>query len=96
MIVKARVYCETVTQCGAPATDKIGSINGSVASENLVFRAITSGGEDDPNKSYSKWTPNLELKMTVTNPQIFGQFVPGHLYDLTFAPTPPRTEAPYT
>ncbi len=50
--------------------------------ENLSFRAVTKseGYPDDgsdENNSFAKWTPNAELEMTVTNPELHGQFAEG-------------------
>ncbi len=95
MNIVARVYCESVVQQGSPASDKVGAISGGVHSEQVAFKAIYSSSEDDPNRTFSAATPNLTLSMTVSNKAVFGAFVPGHLYDLTFSPTPSRTPQPF-
>jgi hypothetical protein len=95
MNVIARVYCEKRVETGAPQNDRLGSIDGQPNGETLSFRAITSGGPDDPNKTYSQYTPNMTVEMTITNPAVLGHFVPGHIYDLTFTPAPKREPAPF-
>jgi hypothetical protein len=68
MAVKARVSCFLITDYGVQ--------------KEVVLRPVTAGQEDDPNKSFSKWTPAGELKLTITNPEAFNQFVVGKLYDV--------------
>ena len=48
----------------------------------FVFQAVYANGE--ANKDWSKYTPNGELKMTVTNPEAIKQFELGADYILTF------------
>lgn len=42
--------------------------------------------EDGPNKSWSKWTPSGECRLTITNPDAFKQFELGKEYLVTFSP----------
>lgn len=51
--------------------------------EQLTFTALTSS---EGNKSWSTYTPSGELKMTVTNPAIFGTFSPGVVYKIDIEP----------
>ena len=51
-------------------------------SEELEFLAVTSDSEE--NRTWSKWTPSGNIKMTITNPDIFGKFIPGKKYYLDF------------
>lgn len=56
--------------------------------EDLEFSAVTEkpfnpDGESDDN-SFARWTPTGNLKMTVTNPALFGKFERGQKYYLTF------------
>lgn len=95
MNITARVYCETVIQQGSPANDKLGALDGGVHSEQVTFKAIYSSSKDDPNRTFSAATPNLNLTMTITNKSALGAFVPGHIYDITFSPTPARTPQPF-
>ncbi len=88
MNIAARVFCQQVVQYGAPGHDPAsGTVNGAVSQETVTFKAIYSSSADDPNKSFSQATPNLNIEMTVTNMKAFGAFVPGRIYDLTFSPT---------
>lgn len=61
---------------------------GTKFSEILTFNAVTEkpfnpDGESDDN-SFARWTPTGELKITVTNPAMFGKFKVGTKYYLTF------------
>lgn len=40
-------------------------------------------GGSDENKSFSKWTPSGNLTMGITNPDVFGFFIPGKAYYIT-------------
>jgi hypothetical protein len=70
MTVKARVSCVQITDFGQH--------------KDVVLRPVTTSQDDDPNKSYSKWTPAGELKLSITNPDAFSQFIVGKLYDVDF------------
>jgi hypothetical protein len=37
----------------------------------------------------------LSLEIYINNKDAFGAFVPGHIYDLTFAPAPKREPVPF-
>lgn len=58
--------------------------------EELVFRAVSNkpfdadGASDD--NSFARWTPCGELKMTVQNPALLGQFKIGQKFYLNFTP----------
>lgn len=48
--------------------------------------------EGEANKEWSKWTPQGEIKMTITNPAAFEQFDLGGVYRLTFEKAiPPKS-----
>jgi hypothetical protein len=57
-------------------------------SETLTMMAVTSkpfdaeGASED--NSFARWTPMGELKMTVNNPSLIGQFKAGDEFYLTF------------
>lgn len=57
-------------------------------SESLEFSAVTDAPFDDAGKSddnsFARWTPTGELRMTVTNPSLFGKFKVGEKYYLRF------------
>lgn len=44
------------------------------------------GGVAGDNKSWSKYTPSGEIKMSITNPSAIEAFEPGKLYDVDFTP----------
>lgn len=51
----------------------------------VTMRAVSKDGEG--NESWSKWTPNGLLQMSITNPEAFNQIEPGKAYfiDITLA-----------
>lgn len=79
MTVKARFYIAELTRFP-------GQAGGSVC-----LRPVTRGAR---NASWSAATPSGELRMTITNPEAFGQFAarmdePGAPeYEITFEPVP--------
>lgn len=72
--IKAKFQCLSVTRFHS--------------SEVVEFKAVTS--ENESNKSWSKWTPAGELKMTITNPAIFSHFEPGVNYYLDIVRAVPQ------
>lgn len=61
---------------------------GPTLHETLEFVAVSEkpynlDGESEDN-SFARWTPSAELKMTVTNPNLFGTLKVGEKYYLTF------------
>ncbi|HEX5180774.1 MAG TPA: hypothetical protein VFW04_15665 [Gemmatimonadaceae bacterium] len=58
--------------------------------EDLHFGAVTSkpfdaDGISEDNK-YSKWTPNASLRMSITNPELMGQFKQFDKFCVDFTP----------
>ena len=43
--------------------------------ETVQLQAVY--GDSEENKTWSKWTPSGSLQLSVTNPAVFGEFVPG-------------------
>lgn len=70
MSVSARVSCVHITDYGSY--------------KEVVMRPVVTAEDDDPNKSYSKWTPAGELKLSITNPDAFNYFSVGSFYNLSF------------
>lgn len=59
--------------------------------EDLLLNAVAKSDaypEDgsDENNSFARWTPSAELKMTVNNPDLFGQFTEGQEFYVDFTP----------
>lgn len=40
----------------------------------------------DENNSFARWTPSAEMKITVTNPELFGKFRVGQEFYVDFTP----------
>ena len=63
---------------------------GETSSETLHFHGVakSSGypadGSDEDN-TFAKWSPSINLTMQVTNPALFGQFVPGQKFYVDFS-----------
>lgn len=53
-------------------------------SEAVKLMAVTSGGEDDPNRAWSAATPHAETVMTINNPGAWGFFEVGQEYLVRF------------
>lgn len=51
--------------------------------ENLCFQPVVGDGSKE-NESFSKYTPNGLLQMTVTNPNLIGQIKIGDVFYLDF------------
>ena len=78
MRTRAKFYCAAVN----PSDE-----GGPNHSENVTFRAVTNDTEE--NKTWSKWTPNGLLEMTITNPARFGAFKQGDEYFIDVTPANP-------
>lgn len=75
-------------------------------SQAAVLVPVHSNDPDDPNKSYSKYTPTAKFEFTLTNTDAFGFLQPGVVYDIVMVPaqgdtliqlapkTAPQPEAP--
>ena len=55
---------------------------------SLLIGSGDSSTLNDPNKSWSKWTPSGTLELTITNPEAFNQFAVGQDYFVDFTPVP--------
>jgi hypothetical protein len=62
---------------------------GQTTSENLTMNAVCKStaypadGTDEDN-TFSLWSPFGELKLTITNPNLFGKLIVGDKYYLDF------------
>ena len=69
MTVQARMLCHYITDYG-------------VENKHVCLKPVIGGSG---NESYSKWTPNGNLELTITNPEAAVQFVPGRVYDVVIS-----------
>jgi hypothetical protein len=78
-MIRAKFYCTKVSatagQAGKPRDGEL-----------IELAAVYSTGDNDPNKSWSKWTPSGQLTIHITNPEALGKFEPGKCYFLDIAP----------
>ncbi len=44
------------------------------------------GGDSEENKSFSKWTPQGKIELTITNPSAIAAFELGKAYYIDFTP----------
>lgn len=59
-------------------------------SRQVKLSAVTTSDPNDPNASWSKWTPAANLSMTISNPAAYEQFKVGGEYLVTFQPIESR------
>jgi len=60
--------------------------------EQLTFRGVCRSDSypadgSDENNTYAKFSPSVELKMTISNPALYGNFKPGHKFYCDFTET---------
>jgi hypothetical protein len=60
------------------------SVLRSEGAEQVLLGVVTADTEE--NKTWSKYTPQGEVTMTITNQDALGAFTPGAEYLLTFEP----------
>jgi len=82
MAIRAKVTC--ISRLERPVNGaRIDPASGCY--REVEFQAVM-GGANDENKSFSKYTPSLALKMTVTNPD--ADFEVGREYYIDFVRAP--------
>lgn len=69
---------------------QISHIEKFTESERLHFHGVAAksypaDGSDEDN-TFAKWSPSVELKITITNPALVGQFKPGDKFYVDFTP----------
>lgn len=55
----------------------------STYGETITMKPVTNGTEED--NTYSKYTPSGEIKLLLTNPNLYGKIVPGSKYYVDFS-----------
>lgn len=83
MKVQAMFYCKEINH----------RLTGDASSINVEVKlAAAFGGYlkglPEGNGDWSKWTPQGEISMTITNPSAVEQFAIGEVYSLTFEKAP--------
>lgn len=71
---------------------QISQINKYLTAEQLQFHGVAAksypaDGSDEDN-TFAKWSPSVELKITITNPALIGQFKVGEKFYVDFTPAP--------
>lgn len=60
--------------------------NGDKTSEVIELAAVYGGAEGTANKDWSKWTPQGNIKMTISNPAAFDRLRTGQFVFVDFIP----------
>ncbi|HEY0881192.1 MAG TPA: hypothetical protein VGD87_06670 [Archangium sp.] len=58
----------------------------AITQMQVTLQPVFGGGDDDANKQWSKWTPSGELRLSITNPEIFPELVNGRTFFVDFTP----------
>lgn len=69
-VVKCKFYCNSVEQFPGMEVVKMSAVTDS---------DFDSDGNSDDN-TYAKYSPSGDFQITVSNPNVFGFFVPGNKY----------------
>lgn len=80
MKVRAKFFVTAVTHFhnGAPGADQAGEVK---------LAPVYQGLDGNPaNADWSKWTPQGEIKMTITAPAALDAFAPGQQFFVDFTP----------
>lgn len=69
---------------------QISQINANPSCEQIHFhgvaaKAYPADGTDEDN-TFAKWSPSVELKISITNPALIGQFKVGDKFYVDFTP----------
>lgn len=95
MEIRARMWCSAVDKFGNPGHEKDrGTVNGAQTVERVHLQAIFSQDPNDPNKTYADASPTASFDIHIVNPKAWGCFQPGHIYDVSFTPTPGMDATP--
>lgn len=78
MQVVAKFRCTEKLERDSGTPDKSSNPN------PVDVKLVPTYDEGGPNKTWSKWTPAGEIKLTITNPPAAAEFVPGQDYMITF------------
>lgn len=70
---------------------QIRSVSGNATSETLALGPVCPKGGypadgTDENNSFARWTPHADLRMTIQNPALIGQFKVGDVFYVDFTP----------
>lgn len=60
--------------------------DGNPGSQEIELSAVYSNKEGSANAQWSKWTPQANLKMTVSNPAAFNKVLPGQFVYVDLTP----------
>lgn len=60
--------------------------NGSTTTQIVKLQAVYSNDENDENKQWSKWTPQANFEIHITNPGAMGKLSSGHEFYVDFIP----------
>jgi hypothetical protein len=53
---------------------------------DVTLQPVFAGSDSDSNKDWSRWTPSGELRLSITNPEIFPELINGRTFFVDFSP----------
>ncbi|MBL8924113.1 MAG: hypothetical protein JNJ54_34980 [Myxococcaceae bacterium] len=57
-----------------------------VTTVQVTLQPVYGGDDDEANRQWSRWTPSGQLQLSITNPLIFPELVPGRAFFVDFTP----------
>lgn len=78
MTVRAKFFVSSIEHVGTPGSDPCATVR--------LKPVYGTYGDDESNKTWSKYTPNGSIEMTITNPDATSQFSVGDAYFVDFTP----------
>jgi hypothetical protein len=76
-VLRCKMVVERVTH--------VKNAEGETDREEVTLRAVY-GKEGTPNAEWSKWTPNAQFAITISNPEAFNKLSSGHEFYVDFTP----------
>jgi hypothetical protein len=80
MTVRAKFFVSTIKHVGTPGSEPCAMV------ELSPVYGSYGDGKDEENKTWSKYTPQGKIEMTITNQGAIDQFLIGRPYFVDFTP----------
>ena len=77
--MRAKLQISTVT--------KFSSNTEQLSFHGVPAKSYPADGSDEDN-TFAKFSPSVELKISITNPALVGKFEPGQKFYVDFSPAP--------
>ena len=82
-MVKARMVCKSITVEGYRSNQDLEDTI-DVSSQTVILEPVYSEHKDDPNYTFSQYTPSGQVRLVITNKEAYEYFKPGKVYDVDF------------